>query len=644
MCGFAGFWQPPGEAAEDLRRRALAMADTMVSRGPDAGDAKVVPESGFAVAHRRLAIIDLSPEGGQPMVSSDGRWILAYNGEVYNFRELRAELAARGVDFSGDSDTEVVLAACRHWGVGGAIERFVGMFAFALHDREEGIVHLVRDRIGIKPCYFGFQNGRLYFASQVKAILADERFDPAIDPAALASYFRFAYVPSPLSIYRDLQQVPPGHRITLGREGVRSNTAWWDARKVARRPRSRVGFATHVERTEAAIREAVGQRLVADVPLGAFLSGGIDSSVVVALARECAGRPIETFSIGFGDPRYDEASYAADIARRLDTVHHELRATPDQALDLVRELPAHYDEPFADSSQLPTLLVSRMTRERVTVALSGDGGDEGFVGYNRYHLAGRIDRLFRPGSLGRPALAALIRVMHPAAVDALVGFLPKRHRPFSASDKLLKLEELLRQPDADRAFPFLVSTFARPSEAIAVPPADAFDRELASTGDLLPIDRMRLLDQLAYLPGDILTKVDRASMAYGLEARVPLLDHRVLELAWSIPLKHHLRGKRTKALLREVLYRRLPRDLVDRPKMGFAIPLADWLRGPLRGWAEEHLNGSALGRHADLRADCIRRLWREHLSGRRNWAAKLWAVLMFQEWAGHRCRSQSQAA
>jgi asparagine synthase (glutamine-hydrolysing) len=640
MCGVSGLLTLGGASTpEELAAIASRMAETLRHRGPDGGDVWGDAAAGIALGHRRLAIIDLSPQGLQPMHSACGRYVISFNGEVYNFRALRHELEPRGHEFRGHSDTEVMLAAIREWGLEEAVRRFVGMFAFALWDRQERRLSLVRDRLGIKPLYYGWAGDTLLFASELKAIRAHPDFRAGIDRGALTAFMRYSYVPSPLTIYEGFYKLPPGTMLHV-REGERGAApeTFWSARDAARRGLSAPLQASPEEATELLdelLRDAVRLRLESDVPLGAFLSGGIDSSTVVALMQAQSHRPVKTFAIGFHEAQYDEARHARAVAAHLGTEHTELNVEPSDALDLIPQIPDWYDEPFADSSQLPTYLVSRMTRRHVTVSLSGDGGDELFAGYDRYFWTESIWRA--TGRLSKRARSSLARVllrMSPERINRLAGLLPVRLAPRMPGDRAQKLAHILSFDTIDAVYHRLQSQCAVPEELVVrgQEPGGPFrDQTLAEDlPDFIP--RAQYLDLVTYLPDDILTKVDRASMAVGLEARVPFLDHRVVELAWRLPLALKIRGGQRKWILRRVLHRYVPEKLVERPKMGFGVPIDSWLRGPLRGWAEALLDEGRLGHDGYLDADRVRQVWREHLSGHFNRHYLLWNILIFQAW------------
>ena len=642
MCGFCGFLAesesrtPAGP--EDVARR---MADTIAHRGPDGDGVWADKAAGIALGHRRLAIVDLSPLGRQPMLSADGRWVIAYNGEIYNFQDLRAELEAAGHGFRGHSDTEVLVEACAAWGVERTVKRLVGIFAFALWDRRDRTLYLVRDHLGVKPLYWARMGGTLLFGSQPKALRAHPAFHAEIDRDALAAYMRFSYVPAPHTIHKGVFKLEPGSILTVrpGKEPER--TVYWDLGEAARAGignRQSLPDEDAADALESLLKDAVGRQMMADVPLGAFLSGGIDSSTVVALMQAQSDRPVRTFTIGFGEGDYDEAAHARAVAAHLGTEHTELRVDAAHALDAIPRLPEFYDEPFADSSQIPTLLVSEMTRRSVTVALSGDGGDELFAGYNRYFWAPavwrRIGRL--PAGLRRGA-AGLVRSVPPQGWDALFGLVPQSRRPRQPGDKLHKLAGVLGAADPDALYRRLVSQWDDPDSLVPggrEPRGRLWDDGVAAA---MPdfVERMQYLDSVTYLPDDILAKVDRASMGVSLEARVPLLDHRVVEHAWRVRLSQKIRNGQGKWLLRQVLYRHVPRELIERPKSGFAVPIDTWLRGPLRAWAEDLLDERRLRSDGYFDPAPIRACWAEHLAGTRNNQHRLWSVLMFQAWKQH---------
>ncbi len=620
--------------------RIRAMADLIAHRGPDDGQHWVDAAAGVALGFRRLAIVDLSPAGRQPMVSANGRFVMVYNGEVYNADDLRPALAVGGIAFRGHSDTEVILESCAAYGVTATVERLIGMFAIALYDRETRTLTLARDRLGIKPLYYGRAGDTILFGSQPKTFRPHPAFQGSIDRSALAAYLRFGYVPGPQSIYQELQQVKPGSIVEIDPAGRMRETCFWSVLAVGaegRAHRCTLDDAAAIDHLDGLLRDAVRRRMVADVPLGAFLSGGIDSSTVVALMQAESTRPVETFSIGFREAGFDEAPHAAAVARHLGTSHHTHYVEPAEALAVIADLPRWYDEPFADSSQIPTYLVSALARRHVTVALSGDGGDELFAGYTRYLQGRRLMAAIEamPGGL-RAFLARGLRAVPAASWDGVAAAIPTRFRPKRAGDRAHKLADLLRHGGGERLYRQLVGQWPDPALLLpgVVETVDPIWEGALAASIADPVERMQMVDLLTYLPSDILTKVDRASMAVGLEARVPLLDHRVVAFALSLPMAMKIRRGDSKWLLRQVLARYVPNDLVNRPKMGFGVPIDRWLRHDLRDWAESLLETHAL-EDEGFDPTPIRALWAAHLSGTVNGQYPLWCVLMYRAWRLH---------
>lgn len=652
MCGIAGFWlqKETGHEPTELLQR---MGNTLAHRGPDDSGIFFDKNAGLGLSFRRLSIIDLTAEGHQPMVSSSGRYTIIFNGEVYNYEAIRAELGPQ--QWRGHSDTEVMLAAMERWGLEAAVRRFVGMFAFALWDSFERRLHLVRDRLGIKPLYYAHVEGSFVFASELKALKVFPGFRVAIDRDSLAAYMRCAYVPAPHSIYEQTYKLPAGHILTLSSaEASPVLSAYWSAEEVARKgaeSRLQGGDEEIIQQLREKLADSVRLRMIADVPLGAFLSGGIDSSTVVALMQSQSSRPVKTFTIGFHEDQYNEATHARKIAEHLGTEHTEFFITPQDALDVVPLLPSMYDEPFADSSQIPTHLVSKLARRHVTVALSGDGGDELFCGYSRYDFVHSLWNALRkiPGPIARGA-AKLMHLVPPALINNTAGRLPLPPRLRQApGEKIHRLaDHLLAQDPAEIYLRAITMWPDPPSVVLNSHEHDSVLQAIRKFANMPDVREMAMLTDLTnYLPDDILTKVDRASMAIGLEARVPLLDHRVAEFAWRLPLHFKVRNGKTKWALRQVLYQHVPAELVERPKMGFGVPVDLWLRGPLREWAEDLLAPETLGRHGLFSIEPIRKKWKEHVSGARDWHYLLWPVLMFQAWmaaassAGKQAESQA---
>lgn len=652
MCGFAGFlWPHAPRDTQHLAGIAEAMAARLAHRGPDGSGVWVDADAGLALGHRRLAVLDRSPAGHQPMRSACGRHMLVFNGEIYNHQELRAALRADGYDtpWRGHGDTETLLAALARWGLEETLARCVGMFALAWWDQRDRVLRLARDRLGEKPLYYGWQGGALLFASEVGALRAHPAWRGEIDRDALALYLRHNYVPAPRAIYRGIHKLPPGCHVTVGWGAAGPEPGhlappvhYWSVQAAAEAGRARPfqGDAeAATEALETLLRQSVRGQMHADVPLGAFLSGGIDSSLVAALMRAEASQPVHTFTIGFEDPAFDESAEARAVARHLGCRHTEWIITPRQALDIVPTLADRYDEPFADSSQIPTLLLTRLCRQSVTVALSGDGGDELFGGYERYFWGQRLWRHARAlppwaRRLTRRAITALPTATADRLHAALAPLLPRAWRVARPGHKLRRASTLLLADDPARLYHGLITHWERPDELVidGHEPDTALRRAEYLARHWPMTEMMMLLDSERYLPDDLLVKVDRAAMAASLETRAPLLDHRVLEFAWRLPTAMKLKDDIGKIALRRVLRRHLPPALFERPKKGFGVPLAAWLRGPLRDWAEHLLDAKRMRHQGYLRPEPVRALWRCHLRGTCEGHYLLWDVLMFQAW------------
>jgi asparagine synthase (glutamine-hydrolysing) len=644
MCGIAGYWDRSNQTSPEVSQAIVtAMTDTLFQRGPDSSGVWLDPAAGVALGHRRLAILDLSPEGAQPMLSADGRYLIVFNGEIYNFEGLRSTLIELGYHFRGHSDTEVMLAAITEWGLTAAVQKFIGMFAFALWDTQARVLHLCRDRAGEKPLYYGWVGNTLLFGSELKALVAHPDWQGQIDRSALTLFVRYGYIPAPHSIYQGISKLTPGTILSF--EGEQVQTAapipYWDLQTVVEkgiREPFQGSDREAISQLDKLLREIIQAQMVADVPLGAFLSGGIDSSTIVALMQAQSSRPIKTFSIGFTEQQYNEAEYAKAVAAHLGTEHTELYVTPTDALNVIPKLPQLYDEPFADSSQIPTFLLSEMTRQHVTVSLSGDAGDELFGGYSRYFLGSDIWQKISwiPVSI-RQFYAKLLVSVSPKRWDLIVdkiGSVVPQLDKVQAGRKIHKIAGALGSKQPLEMYRELLSSWKHPAElvlnstepeTIVTHPPEWLDR-------LDFAEQMMYLDAMSYLPDDILVKVDRAAMAVSLESRVPFLDRRVIEFAWQLPLSMKLRDDRGKWLLRQVLDQYVPSSLIDRPKMGFGVPLDGWLRLELRDWAESLLDAQRLEREGFFNVRAVRQQWTEHQSGEFDRSASLWNILMFQAW------------
>ena len=647
MCGFAGFLENGGASSDDdLRLRLTGMASRIENRGPDDFGCWYDGSVSVGLTHRRLSILDLSPAGGQPMVSASGRFVIAFNGEIYNHKDLRGlnNLSAhQGKNWLSHSDTETLLSSIEAWGLEKALQKSIGMFAFSLWDRQEKKLFLVRDRFGEKPLYFGWQgvgsSKAFLFGSELKALKAHPSFSAEVDRGSLCLLMRHNYVPAPHAIYKGIYKLEPGSILSVSLSQPDPKiTKYWDAIEGAAAAKSKSFTGTPqqaVDELEILTNDAISKQMVADVPLGAFLSGGIDSSTIVALMQSQSSRPVKTFTIGFNEVGYNEAVHAKAVAKHLGTDHTELYVSPTQAIEVIPKLPGLYCEPFADSSQIPTYLVSQLARQKVTVSLSGDAGDELFCGYSRYKLASQLWwRLSLMPAPMRGFASKLITSISPSAWDKLGTIIPGGNVYASLGDKIHKGAGVLSSQDFRQLYLGIVSQITNPSEWVigGVEPATKLIGDAPLLTQFNDVEQMMLLDTITYLPDDILTKVDRAAMGVSLEGRVPFLDHRIFEFAWTLHLDYKLRDGQTKWPLRQLLYRYVPKELIERPKMGFGVPIGDWLRGPLKGWAESLLSEERLRREGYFHSEIIRSKWAEHLSGKRNWQSQLWTVLMFQAW------------
>jgi asparagine synthase (glutamine-hydrolysing) len=646
MCGITGFWNSTNSSRrDDLLSIVTRMTDIIRHRGPDDEGAWVDDGSGIALGFRRLAIVDLSPTGHQPMLSANERYVMIFNGEIYNYAELKSELDFAGYTFRGTSDTEVMLAGILEWGLEKAFKRFNGMFAIALWDRHEKRLHLIRDRIGVKPLYYGWAGNTLIFGSELKSLTTHPDFKPEVDRQSLTLYLRYGYVPAPHSIYQGVKKLEPGTILTFdeGRaQADGSKIRYWSAREAAERGMQNPFQGDDQEAVaelDRLLKESVQDRMIADVPLGAFLSGGIDSSTIVAIMQAQSTRPVKTFTIGFQEAGYNEAEYAKDVSSYLKTDHTELYVSPRDAMDVIPQLPSMFDEPLGDSSQIPTYLVSKLAREHVTVSLSGDGGDELFGGYLRYlrslnvwNVVGRVPTIAR--NFAGTVFENISKMDWQKVMP--------NGRP---ATRFYYLSEVAKVRSADELYWRFSSQWEHPGQVVINGHEPLTFHTAPENSQLVPnfAQRMMYLDLMTYLPDDILVKLDRASMATSLEGRVPFLDdHRVVEFAWRLPLDMKIRSGRGKWILRQVLYQYVPERMIDRPKKGFGVPIDSWLRGPLRDWAENLLDEHRLRNEGYLNPAPIRSKWIEHLQNQKNWQYPLWCVLMFQDWLEHTMKGGTQ--
>lgn len=640
MCGFAGFLKKTAllnDPTNTLRNMGLAI----VNRGPDSSGEWFCAEHGIGLSHRRLAIVDMTASGHQPMFSSSGRYVMAFNGEIYNHLELRKVLeeANPSLTWKGTSDTETMLASFEHYGLLGALDTLVGMFAAAVWDTQAQALYLFRDRLGEKPLYYGWQDDTFLFGSELKALKAHPAFKADIYRPGISLLLRYGYIPAPYSIYENIFKLEAGeYACVSSRQPEVQVTKYWDVADVIKSSVNDPFKGNAPEATahlETLLETTISQQMLADVPLGSFLSGGIDSSLIVSLMQKQSSRPVKTFSIGFDDKSYDEAGYAKAVAAHLKTEHHELYVSSADALDVIPKLPSIYDEPFSDSSQIPTYLVSALAREQVTVSLSGDGGDELFCGYNRYKMTAKfwsaLKKVPRPI---RSLSSAMLTSISPATLDLLASKVPKLSGYGSVGDKVHKAARVMSSRSAQDIYVGLVSKHPNP-QTLVINGIEPDTCLIGNTPDFTALDdiqQMMALDTLSYLPEGVLTKLDRASMAVSLEGRAPFLDHRVFEFAWQLPLSMKMQGNDSKWILRQILYKYVPQALIDRPKMGFGVPLRDWLCGPLREWAETLLDEQRLVQEGYFNVPAVRALWAQHAGGRYDRSGILWAILMFQAW------------
>ena len=655
MCGIAGVFGSLRK--EELDMCAHKMSVALTHRGPDDFGIWSDEKSGIAFGHRRLSVVDLSLAGHQPMISPCGNFSVIFNGEIYNHLQLREKLndSTYKQSWRGHSDTETLVSAFSQWGIKKTLGQLVGMFAIAVWDIKNKKLYLIRDRFGEKPLYYGWSNGVFLFGSELKALQAYKNFNNIVDRNALSLYMQYMYVPSPYSIFKDVYKLDPGCILQIDNDGINkppsrimssafcakgvSIKQWYSLSNIAEKSQHNLIKDKHesVELLEKALTESIQSQLISDVSLGAFLSGGIDSSIIVSLMQSISMNPVKTFTIGFEDSLFNEAIYAKDVAKHLGTEHHELYVTASDAIRVIPDLPILYDEPFADSSQIPTYLVSKLARENVTVSLSGDGGDELFGGYNRYLWGERVwSKLKWMPPVVRQTLGAIIQKLPVSTLDTVGHLLPNRYKVTTMGDKAHRMAHRLNIVNTiDDMYRSLV-TEGFNEESMVYSDGFILKTKLDEPSIAVGIDgsaqRMMLWDALTYLPDDILTKVDRAAMGVSLETRVPFLDHRVAEIAWRMPLDIKINNGVGKWPVRQVLYKYVPKKLVERPKAGFSIPVGQWMRDPLREWADDLLDESRMQSQGYFNHKLVRKIWDQHLNGSYDWTSKLWAILMFNAW------------
>lgn len=641
MCGITGYFSLDQNRRQALQDALPAMTQQLYNRGPDHQQQWYSAGGDCGLGHARLSILDLSDNGSQPMLSPSGRYAMVFNGEIYNFQEIRRQLEQQGAHFRGSSDSEVLVTAIEYYGIEETLQRIIGMFAFAIWDDKTRQLFLARDRTGEKPLYYGIDNGTLLFTSDLNVFRRCPGVDLSLDPEALGLFFSHNYIPAPYSIFKGIRKLLPGHYLHIAAEGDKLQAdqhQYWSVRQPVRADLAADASAEQLlDRTEELLTDAVDKQMVSDVPLGALLSGGIDSSTIVALMQSLSATPVNTFTIGFNEKAFDESGFAEQIAQHLGTHHHCLILEPKDVMDVIPRLSDIYSEPFADSSQLPTFLVSQMARKHVTVALSGDGGDELFAGYDRYHqtlaaFSGKPTATAAAAAHGSTGLARHLKHWDRILDPLITGL---RRYPTSLSSTRFYRRWQQKSADSLQAFyrhRIEVWPYGFLQHSMPGIPHYALNNPLAVASDEQPLRALQQLDMLSYLPDDILCKVDRAAMANSLETRAPLLDHRLVELSQSMPEELLVRDNKAKWPLRNILYKHVPQALIERPKMGFAIPIGEWIRGPLRGWSEELLSEQALRQHDLLDNDYIAHAWQRHLNGGVDLSTFLWGILMFQQW------------